>query len=125
TPSAASRSRSAAAKNPGNASPASCCREFVSLTSVLLLAADARRIIRSGRRWFPRKAPAPRTFTSGGEKKMAILSCPLPQPSERIVLAHGGGGRLTNQLIERVFLPAFANPGLESRHDGAVISVDG
>jgi hydrogenase expression/formation protein HypE len=61
-----------------------------------------------------------------GETKMAILSCPLPQPAtERIVLAHGGGGRLTNQLIESVFLPAFRNPALESRHDGAVLSVDG
>jgi len=57
---------------------------------------------------------------------MAILSCPLPQPAtDRILLAHGGGGRLTNQLIESVFLPAFSNAVLESRHDGAVISADG
>src|SRR5215470_17353685 len=57
---------------------------------------------------------------------MAILSCPLPQPTgERIVLAHGGGGRLTNQLIESVFLPAFRNPGLEARHDGAVFPAGG
>jgi len=57
---------------------------------------------------------------------MAILSCPLPLPAtERIVLAHGGGGRLTNQLIETVFLPAFRNPGLESRHDGAVLRAAG
>ena len=57
---------------------------------------------------------------------MAILSCPLPQPAtDRILLAHGGGGRLTNQLIENVFLPAFSNSALESRHDGAVISADG
>ena len=50
------------------------------------------------------------------------MLCPLPLASERILLAHGGGGRLTNQLIESVFLPAFSNPGLEARHDGAVIS---
>jgi len=57
---------------------------------------------------------------------MAILSCPLPRPAtDRILLAHGGGGRLTQQLIESVFLPAFANPALESRHDGAVISGGG
>ncbi|HUJ30242.1 MAG TPA: hydrogenase expression/formation protein HypE [Terriglobales bacterium] len=54
---------------------------------------------------------------------MAILSCPLPRPAtDRILLAHGGGGRLTNQLIETVFLPAFSNCALESRHDGAVLS---
>lgn len=57
---------------------------------------------------------------------MAIRSCPLPLPAtERILLAHGGGGRLTNQLIESVFLPAFRNPALESRHDGALLSADG
>jgi hydrogenase expression/formation protein HypE len=38
------------------------------------------------------------------------------------LLAHGGGGRLTNQLIESVFLPAFSNSALNSRHDGALLS---
>ena len=57
---------------------------------------------------------------------MAILSCPLPRPAtDRILLAHGGGGRLTNQLIESMFLPAFSNSALESRHDGAALSVSG
>ena len=56
---------------------------------------------------------------------MVVLTCPIPRPIEHIVLAHGGGGRLTNQLIESVFLPAFFNPGLEARHDGAVISAGG
>jgi hydrogenase expression/formation protein HypE len=57
---------------------------------------------------------------------MAILSCPLPRPAtDRILLAHGGGGRLTNQLIESVFLSAFSNSALESRHDGAVLSANG
>jgi len=54
-----------------------------------------------------------------------ILSCPLPRlTTERILLAHGGGGRLTNQLLETVFLPAFSNPLLDSRHDGAVLTLD-
>jgi hydrogenase expression/formation protein HypE len=57
---------------------------------------------------------------------MSILSCPLPLPAnERILLAHGGGGRLTNQLIEDIFLPAFANSALHARHDGAEISFSG
>jgi hydrogenase expression/formation protein HypE len=57
---------------------------------------------------------------------MPILSCPLPLPAtERILLAHGGGGRLTNQLIEDVFLPAFANSALQARHDGAEFTVSG
>jgi hydrogenase expression/formation protein HypE len=37
------------------------------------------------------------------------------------VLAHGGGGRLTHQLIEKIFLPAFSNAALDQRHDGAVL----
>ncbi|MEW6750983.1 MAG: hydrogenase expression/formation protein HypE [Candidatus Latescibacterota bacterium] len=54
------------------------------------------------------------------------LCCPLPPgPPARILLAHGGGGRLTSQLIEEVFLPAFANPGLAPLHDGAVLEVGG
>jgi hydrogenase expression/formation protein HypE len=54
------------------------------------------------------------------------LQCPAPLPAEdRILLAHGGGGKLSQQLIERVFLPAFANPELEARHDGALLSLNG
>jgi hydrogenase expression/formation protein HypE len=40
-------------------------------------------------------------------------------------LAHGGGGRLTHQLIEKIFLPAFSNAALDQRHDGAVVRVEG
>jgi hydrogenase expression/formation protein HypE len=39
--------------------------------------------------------------------------------SDRIVLAHGGGGRLTERLIEDVFLPAFGEASAHERHDGA------
>jgi hydrogenase expression/formation protein HypE len=39
------------------------------------------------------------------------------------MLAHGGGGRLMHELLESIFLPAFANPALESRHDSAVLDV--
>jgi hydrogenase expression/formation protein HypE len=57
---------------------------------------------------------------------MMNLSCPLPRlANDRILLAHGGGGRLTNQLIEDVFLPAFSNPALNSHHDGAVLNAGG
>ncbi len=54
------------------------------------------------------------------------LTCPVPRAAgDRILLAHGGGGKLTNQLIDNVFLPAFSNPALEARHDGAVIAAGG
>ncbi|MCX6624065.1 MAG: hydrogenase expression/formation protein HypE [Acidobacteria bacterium] len=52
------------------------------------------------------------------------FACPLPPAStDRIQLAHGGGGRLTQQLIDRIFLPAFSTPELDVRHDGAVFSL--
>lgn len=50
------------------------------------------------------------------------LSCPVPiSRHSHILLGHGGGGRLTQELIETLFLPAFKNSFLEARHDGAVI----
>ena len=38
-------------------------------------------------------------------------------------MGHGGGGQLTNQLIEQVFMPAFQNAALGERHDGARLSM--
>jgi len=50
------------------------------------------------------------------------LTCPLPnQSDDRVLLAHGGGGRLTQRLIEQLFLPAFGNPALAALHDGAIL----
>ncbi|MBH0177275.1 MAG: hydrogenase expression/formation protein HypE [Nitrospira sp.] len=47
-------------------------------------------------------------------------TCPLPMASKKTVqLAHGGGGRLMQELIQDVFVRAFHNPMLESLHDGA------
>lgn len=59
-------------------------------------------------------------------KSEFTASCPLPMAdSEKVLLVHGGGGRLMNQLIEKLFLPAFGNPLLDQRHDAAVIDVGG
>ena len=54
------------------------------------------------------------------------FACPVPFLDEdRVQLAHGGGGRLTHRLIERIFIPAFGNPSLEPLHDGAVVEAGG
>jgi hydrogenase expression/formation protein HypE len=51
-------------------------------------------------------------------------SCPVPIARyAQVLLAHGGGGKLTHELIEKVFLPEFRNPGLEQMHDGAMLSI--
>lgn len=48
-------------------------------------------------------------------------SCPIAISNyDHIVLGHGGGGKLTHQLISRIFYPAFRNPILEQDHDGSV-----
>jgi hydrogenase expression/formation protein HypE len=55
---------------------------------------------------------------------LPTLACPSPIASyPTILLAHGGGGKLTHQLIESIFIPAFANPALEQRHDGATLAL--
>ena len=41
-----------------------------------------------------------------------------------MLLAHGGGGRLTQNLIERLLLPSFDNPYLAPLHDGALLDLD-
>jgi len=59
------------------------------------------------------------TGTPGG-------SCPLPLAHhEHIVLGHGSGGKLSAELLERVFLPAFRNPFLDKLDDQAVLQVNG
>lgn len=51
-------------------------------------------------------------------------SCPLPlRDYPNIVLAHGGGGKLTQELIENLFLPAFSSPALAPLSDAAVLSL--
>ncbi len=45
--------------------------------------------------------------------------------NERITLAHGAGGKLSQELIEQVILPAFGNPLLNELHDGATVNMGG
>lgn len=54
------------------------------------------------------------------------LSCPVPiQQYQRVVLAHGGGGRLMHQLIDDCFRRAFDNPLLNQQGDGARFELNG
>ena len=53
-------------------------------------------------------------------------TCPLPMSGYReIVLAHGSGGKLSQQLIQKIVLPQFRNELLEPLHDGAIFSLGG
>lgn len=51
-------------------------------------------------------------------------SCPIPKDQyPHILLAHGGGGKLMHQLIQKLFVTAFRNPDLELQHDGALLDL--
>ncbi len=52
------------------------------------------------------------------------LNCPLPlRDYPNIVMGHGGGGKLSAELIEHLFLPAFKNDHLANLGDSAVLSI--
>jgi len=52
------------------------------------------------------------------------LSCPLPiSDYPKVLLAHGGGGKLMHQLIESVFVSAFDNPTLSAKLDSALLNL--
>ena len=58
------------------------------------------------------------------DSDVAGFQCPIPIAQyPRVLLAHGGGGQLMHQLIEKMFVPAFGNQPPEARHDGAVFEI--
>ena len=63
------------------------------------------------------------------EKKIDLsngFACPLPiMEYKNVLLAHGGGGKLSHQLIKDMFASQFKNELLEPLHDGAIFSVGG
>ena len=59
------------------------------------------------------------------EIKDFIPACPIPiSDYPRVLLAHGGGGRLMHQLIAKIFKAGFGDLSLQAEHDAAVLSVD-
>jgi len=40
------------------------------------------------------------------------------------MMAHGGGGRMMQQLIDNIIQPAFNNPILNQKHDSAVVKIN-
>jgi hydrogenase expression/formation protein HypE len=54
------------------------------------------------------------------------LLCPLPiAPDDTVQLAHGGGGRAANRLIDSIIRATFDDRELHRGHDGAVLDVAG
>lgn len=56
---------------------------------------------------------------------MAAWVCPLPLRSyQRIVMGHGGGGQLSAELVEHLFLPAFGEDSTAELLDAATVVLD-
>src|SRR5258705_8407247 len=67
-----------------------------------------------------------RTMSSNGTPGSFALSCAVPfATTDRVLLGHGSGGKMTADLIARYFLPAFRNSYLERLDDQAVLNVAG
>ena len=65
-----------------------------------------------------------------GHLDLESWSCPLPlRDHPSIIMGHGGGGRLSAELIEHLFLPAFAGTAnadaLQQLGDAAVFTLGG
>ncbi len=59
-------------------------------------------------------------------ERLQAPACPAPVPhAGRVVLGHGGGGSLTAELIEQVFLPHLGGPALAGLADAAVLAPPG
>jgi hydrogenase expression/formation protein HypE len=65
------------------------------------------------------------TNAPGVDVSVLMGSCPLPLTNyKEIVLAHGSGGKLSGELMQKIVLPQFRNDLLAPLHDGAVFSVN-
>ncbi len=57
---------------------------------------------------------------------MADPACPVPfSDYDRVVLAHGAGGRVMQRLIRELFVAEFGGDALARAHDGAAVALRG
>ena len=48
--------------------------------------------------------------------------CPIPiRDRGHVILGHGSGGKLSYDLVEKLFLPPFDNPALRAGNDAGVV----
>ncbi len=53
-------------------------------------------------------------------------TCPLPlRDSPHVVMGHGGGGQMSAELVEHLFVPAFGEEAGGGETDSAVVEVGG
>ena len=53
-------------------------------------------------------------------------TCPVPiKPNDTVVLGHGSGGKLSQDLINRLFLPEFGKAAPRALDDSAIVNING
>jgi hydrogenase expression/formation protein HypE len=66
------------------------------------------------------------TGPAGRDVLDLLGTCPVPQSQyDRILLGHGSGGTLSNDLIRKVFVPGFGDPTLAALEDQATVNLAG
>ena len=64
-------------------------------------------------------------MSSNDELNFANAHCPLPiSQREHIVMGHGSGGKMSQELIRQMFYPCFENPILRQGDDAGVMILD-
>lgn len=64
--------------------------------------------------------------TPGADLDFESWSCPMPlRNSPVVVMGHGGGGALSAELVEHLFVPALGTPELKALGDSAVLPLAG
>src|ERR1700736_1941808 len=57
------------------------------------------------------------TTATHSDVNLFLGTCPVPiSDYKEIVLAHGSGGKLSQELMHRIVLPQFSNPLLDPLH---------
>ncbi len=59
----------------------------------------------------------------GETERVETGICPLALEDNVISLSHGGGGRMTQQLLNNVLLPLLGLPNLKDLHDATEVTV--
>jgi len=49
----------------------------------------------------------------------------MSEEQKKILLNHGSGGKITHELIEKLFIKNFSNERLNARSDAAILEIDG
>lgn len=56
--------------------------------------------------------------------KFTNINCPIPNTRySQIIMAHGGGGKLMNELIEKYFITKLNNEILSQKHDSSIVQI--